>query len=361
MERLLWASTQALGCGGKRDEAGLVGQLGEWLCRAALPPPRVCGAPGGPPVTVRRVRLRDGRHLAYEESGVPKEVARYRIIFSHGFAGSRLAGSCGGARRVHGGLRPRRLRRERPEPLPLRAERGAGHGGAGRRAGPGRQVLRRGRLPRLPRHVERAPLHPAQAGGRRHAGARGQLLVARAPRGPGGGGVRAAGARGPVGAARGAPRARAPPLVDGPALATHLHRRRQHHPPPQRARRRGPPRARRRRHAPAEAGGGHTAGRARVLPPRHGRHVRQVGVRPHGPAGAALPRAPVAGRRGRPRAGRPSAPRRRNPRVGQLPRAPRHRTLPVRRPWPRGHRSTDTLRFISRPGSVASTKYRIII
>jgi hypothetical protein len=92
MERLLWASTQALGCGGKRDEAGLVGQLGEWLCRAALPPPRVCGAPGGPPVTVRRVRLRDGRHLAYEESGVPKEVARYRIIFSHGFAGSRLAG-----------------------------------------------------------------------------------------------------------------------------------------------------------------------------------------------------------------------------------------------------------------------------
>ncbi|AQL10360.1 alpha/beta-Hydrolases superfamily protein [Zea mays] len=93
MERLLWASTQALGCGGKRDEAGLVGQLGEWLCRAALPPPRVCGAPGGPPVTVRRVRLRDGRHLAYEESGVPKEVARYRIIFSHGFAGSRLAAS----------------------------------------------------------------------------------------------------------------------------------------------------------------------------------------------------------------------------------------------------------------------------
>lgn len=105
MERLLWASTQALGCGGGKrgkgdDDAGLlvdpmgtVGQLGEWLCRAALqppPPPRVCGSPGGPPVTARRVRLRDGRHLAYEESGVPREAARYRIVFSHGFSGSRL-------------------------------------------------------------------------------------------------------------------------------------------------------------------------------------------------------------------------------------------------------------------------------
>jgi hypothetical protein len=106
MERLLWASTEALGCGGKRgkgddaaaagllvDSMGTVGQLGEWLCRAALQPPpapRVCGAPGGPPVTARRVRLRDGRHLAYEESGVPRESARYRIVFSHGFSGSRL-------------------------------------------------------------------------------------------------------------------------------------------------------------------------------------------------------------------------------------------------------------------------------
>jgi len=106
MERLLWASTQALGCGGKRgkgddvaaagllvDPMGTVGQLGEWLCRAALQPapaPRVCGAHGGPPVTARRVRLRDGRHLAYEESGVPREAARYRIVFSHGFSGSRL-------------------------------------------------------------------------------------------------------------------------------------------------------------------------------------------------------------------------------------------------------------------------------
>jgi hypothetical protein len=98
MERLLWAPAPALVCGGKRSKgedavADPLGTVGEWLCRAALqppPPPRMCGTPGGPPVTARRVRLSDGRHLAYEESGVPKETARYRIVFSHGFTGSRL-------------------------------------------------------------------------------------------------------------------------------------------------------------------------------------------------------------------------------------------------------------------------------
>ena len=165
------------------------------------------------------------------------------------------SGSGRGAGRVHGGLRPRRLRRERPQPGSLRALRGAGHGGARRRAGPRRQVLRRRLLPRLPRRVGRAQVHPAQAGGRRDAGARGQLLVARLPGGHGGGGVRPAGARRPVGPARVSPRPRDPPLVDGPAVAAHLHRRRQHHAPPQQARRRGPPRPRRRRHALEEARG----------------------------------------------------------------------------------------------------------
>lgn len=102
MDRLLWALAPALVCGGKRgkgDDATAVvdpmgaalGQLGEWLCRAAVqPPPRVCGTPGGPPVTARQVRLSDGRHLAYEESGVPRDTARCRVVFSHGFTGSRL-------------------------------------------------------------------------------------------------------------------------------------------------------------------------------------------------------------------------------------------------------------------------------
>uniref|UniRef100_M8CBJ3 AB hydrolase-1 domain-containing protein n=1 Tax=Aegilops tauschii TaxID=37682 RepID=M8CBJ3_AEGTA len=49
------------------------------------PPPKVPGSPGGPPITANRTKLRDGRHLAYLESGVPKDQAKYKIIFVHGF------------------------------------------------------------------------------------------------------------------------------------------------------------------------------------------------------------------------------------------------------------------------------------
>ncbi|KAG0541176.1 hypothetical protein BDA96_03G473700 [Sorghum bicolor] len=49
------------------------------------PPPRICGAPGGPPVTAPRVRLRDGRHLAYLETGVPRAAATHKIVYIHGF------------------------------------------------------------------------------------------------------------------------------------------------------------------------------------------------------------------------------------------------------------------------------------
>ncbi|CAL5032269.1 unnamed protein product [Urochloa decumbens] len=54
------------------------------------PPSKVPGGPRGPPVTAPRTRLRDGRHLAYLESGVPKEEAKYKIIFVHGFDCCRL-------------------------------------------------------------------------------------------------------------------------------------------------------------------------------------------------------------------------------------------------------------------------------
>ncbi|KAI3776130.1 hypothetical protein L1987_45893 [Smallanthus sonchifolius] len=43
----------------------------------------------GPPVTSPRIKLRDGRHLSYLEHGVPKETAKYKIIFVHGFANSK--------------------------------------------------------------------------------------------------------------------------------------------------------------------------------------------------------------------------------------------------------------------------------
>uniref|UniRef100_A0A803MZ99 AB hydrolase-1 domain-containing protein n=1 Tax=Chenopodium quinoa TaxID=63459 RepID=A0A803MZ99_CHEQI len=55
-----------------------------------LPPsPRICGLLGGPSITAPRVKLRDGRYLAYKETGVPKENAKFKIIFVHGFGGSR--------------------------------------------------------------------------------------------------------------------------------------------------------------------------------------------------------------------------------------------------------------------------------
>ncbi|XP_020673036.1 uncharacterized protein LOC110092718 [Dendrobium catenatum] len=73
--------------------AVLVIGLGSWFYAEIQPqPPRLCGSEGGPPVTAKRIRLRDGRHLAYEETGVPKERAKFKIIFCHGFASSRLDG-----------------------------------------------------------------------------------------------------------------------------------------------------------------------------------------------------------------------------------------------------------------------------
>ncbi|MQM22694.1 hypothetical protein Taro_055752 [Colocasia esculenta] len=71
--------------------AGLAALLAGWVYKAVLrpPPPRTCGSPGGPPVTSPRVRLADGRYLAYREWGVPREAARYRVVLVHGFGDSK--------------------------------------------------------------------------------------------------------------------------------------------------------------------------------------------------------------------------------------------------------------------------------
>jgi len=53
------------------------------------PPPRTCGSPHGPPITGPRIQLRDGRHLAYKEHGVPRQLAKNKIVFLHGFGSSR--------------------------------------------------------------------------------------------------------------------------------------------------------------------------------------------------------------------------------------------------------------------------------
>lgn len=53
------------------------------------PPPKLCGKPNGLPLTSPRIRLKDGRHLAYRERGVPKEMAKYKVILVHGFDSSK--------------------------------------------------------------------------------------------------------------------------------------------------------------------------------------------------------------------------------------------------------------------------------
>ena len=54
------------------------------------PPPRTCGSsPEGPLITGPRIKLRDGRHIAYKEHGAPREEAKKKIVFLHGFGSSR--------------------------------------------------------------------------------------------------------------------------------------------------------------------------------------------------------------------------------------------------------------------------------
>ncbi|XP_020111612.1 uncharacterized protein LOC109726442 [Ananas comosus] len=57
-----------------------------WGYHAILrpPPPTLCGSQNGPPVRSPRIRLRDGRYLAYKEAGVPKEKAKFKLIVVHG-------------------------------------------------------------------------------------------------------------------------------------------------------------------------------------------------------------------------------------------------------------------------------------
>ncbi|XP_009604842.1 uncharacterized protein [Nicotiana tomentosiformis] len=53
------------------------------------PPPKICGTPDGPPITSPRIKLSDGRHLAYKEHGVPRDEAKHKIVFIHGYDSNR--------------------------------------------------------------------------------------------------------------------------------------------------------------------------------------------------------------------------------------------------------------------------------
>ncbi|XP_043700567.1 uncharacterized protein LOC122651296 [Telopea speciosissima] len=67
----------------------LIGFLA-WAYQAIQPPaPKICGSPDGPSVTAPRIKLRDGRHLAYKENGVSRDKAKYKIIWVHGFGSCR--------------------------------------------------------------------------------------------------------------------------------------------------------------------------------------------------------------------------------------------------------------------------------
>jgi len=42
-----------------------------------------------PPNPQRRIKLRDGRYLAYKERGVSKDDAKFTIVLVHGFGSSK--------------------------------------------------------------------------------------------------------------------------------------------------------------------------------------------------------------------------------------------------------------------------------
>ncbi|KAF3542719.1 hypothetical protein DY000_02006332 [Brassica cretica] len=63
----------------------IVGSLA-WFYKAIQPPPTgTVGSTGGASVTSPRIKLRDRRHLAYKEFGFPRDEAKFKIIYIHGF------------------------------------------------------------------------------------------------------------------------------------------------------------------------------------------------------------------------------------------------------------------------------------
>ncbi|XP_010520432.1 PREDICTED: uncharacterized protein LOC104799549 [Tarenaya hassleriana] len=62
----------------------------EYAFRPFKPPPsRVCGVGDGPPITSPRIKLGDGRHLSYRETGVSIEESKHKVIIIHGFDSSK--------------------------------------------------------------------------------------------------------------------------------------------------------------------------------------------------------------------------------------------------------------------------------
>ncbi|KAI7732523.1 hypothetical protein M8C21_012623 [Ambrosia artemisiifolia] len=61
-----------------------------WVYKTVVPPPpKTVGSPNGPPITSPRIKLHDGRYISYMESGVPKDIAKSKILYMHCFDCSR--------------------------------------------------------------------------------------------------------------------------------------------------------------------------------------------------------------------------------------------------------------------------------
>ncbi|KAK7263393.1 hypothetical protein RJT34_30982 [Clitoria ternatea] len=69
----------------------LLGLLGMFYQATQLPPPNLdhSSSPSDDFSLSPRVRLSDGRYLAYREKGVPKDKSKHRIIIVHGFGSSK--------------------------------------------------------------------------------------------------------------------------------------------------------------------------------------------------------------------------------------------------------------------------------
>ncbi|MED6123111.1 hypothetical protein PIB30_046213 [Stylosanthes scabra] len=69
----------------------LIGLLGMVYQATQLPPPNRNNHQSNSisPTTTPRIRLTDGRYLAYTEKGVPRDKARHKIIIVHGFGSSK--------------------------------------------------------------------------------------------------------------------------------------------------------------------------------------------------------------------------------------------------------------------------------
>eukprot|EP00897_Mesotaenium_endlicherianum_P008757 jgi/Mesen1/790/ME000110S_11057 len=74
--------------------AALLGILLAGLYAASKPPPMqpLEAIEGAPPITALRIRLPDGRQVAYREQGAPADEAKHTLIVQHGLYSSRLAG-----------------------------------------------------------------------------------------------------------------------------------------------------------------------------------------------------------------------------------------------------------------------------